>query len=95
MTSERPKEAYVWIWLPEESEPVVAASQHRRDHAGYGHRPNGLRMSQVIGCLEVASTYLLSAADARDIVDHQIEVIKSEWSEVCAPRADDRPPRRR
>jgi len=24
MTSERPKEAYVWIWLPEASEPVIA-----------------------------------------------------------------------
>ena len=45
--------------------------------------PDGFRLSQVTGCLEVASTYLLSASDARDIVDHQIEVIKSEWSEVC------------
>lgn len=45
--------------------------------------PGGSRMSQVIGCLKAASTYLLSASDARDIVDHQIEVIESEWHEVC------------
>lgn len=45
--------------------------------------PDGFRMSQVIGCLQAASSYLLSASDARDIVDHQIEVIESEWSEVC------------
>jgi serine/threonine-protein kinase HipA len=45
--------------------------------------PDGFRMSQVIGCLQAASSYLLSASDARAIVDHQIEVIESEWSEVC------------
>jgi serine/threonine-protein kinase HipA len=45
--------------------------------------PDGFRMSQVIGCLQAASSYLLSASDAREIVDHQIEVIESEWNEVC------------
>jgi serine/threonine-protein kinase HipA len=45
--------------------------------------PAGFRMSQVIGCLQAASSYLLSASDAREIVDHQIEVIESEWNEVC------------
>jgi serine/threonine-protein kinase HipA len=45
--------------------------------------PDGFRMSQVAGCVKAASTYLLSEAEARDIVDRQIDVIESEWSEVC------------
>lgn len=44
---------------------------------------DGYRMSQVAGCVEAASTYLLSGADAREIIDHQIEVIGSQWKEVC------------
>jgi serine/threonine-protein kinase HipA len=45
--------------------------------------PDGSRMSQVAGCVKAASTYLLSEAQARDIVDRQIDVIESEWSAVC------------
>lgn len=45
--------------------------------------PDGFRMSQVAGCVGAASTYLLSGSEARDIVDHQIDVIESEWSDVC------------
>ncbi|HEX5593546.1 MAG TPA: HipA domain-containing protein [Solirubrobacterales bacterium] len=44
---------------------------------------DGWRMSQVAGCIERASTYLLSEADAREIVDKQIETIEGEWEEVC------------
>jgi serine/threonine-protein kinase HipA len=44
---------------------------------------DGYRMSQVAGCVERASTYLLTEADAREIVDHQIEVIEDRWAEVC------------
>jgi serine/threonine-protein kinase HipA len=44
---------------------------------------DGWRMSQVAGCLERARTYRLSAAAARAIVDRQIEVIESQWDEVC------------
>ncbi|HEV7770654.1 MAG TPA: type II toxin-antitoxin system HipA family toxin [Solirubrobacterales bacterium] len=44
---------------------------------------DGFRMSQVAGCVERASVYLLSEADARQIVDHQIEVIENQWAEVC------------
>jgi serine/threonine-protein kinase HipA len=44
---------------------------------------DGYRMSQVAGCVEAASTYLLSGADAREIIDHQIDVIGSQWKEVC------------
>lgn len=44
---------------------------------------DGWRMSQVAGCVERAPTYLLSEADAREIVDKQIETIEGEWEEVC------------
>jgi serine/threonine-protein kinase HipA len=44
---------------------------------------DGYRMSQVAGCVARASTYLLSEMDARAIVDHQIDVIESEWVDVC------------
>jgi serine/threonine-protein kinase HipA len=44
---------------------------------------DGYRMSQVAGCVDRASTYLLSQTDAREIVDRQIEVIESDWADVC------------
>jgi serine/threonine-protein kinase HipA len=44
---------------------------------------DGWRMSQVAGCVERASTYLLSEADARAIVEHEIDVIAREWDDVC------------
>lgn len=44
---------------------------------------DGWRMSQLAGCVERASTYLLSETDAREIVDHQIETIEGQWDEVC------------
>jgi serine/threonine-protein kinase HipA len=45
--------------------------------------PSGSRMSQVAGCIDAASTYLISETEAREIVDHQIDVIEAEWNEVC------------
>lgn len=44
---------------------------------------DGYRMSQVAGCVRRASTYLLSEPQAREIVDHQIETIETDWAEVC------------
>jgi serine/threonine-protein kinase HipA len=44
---------------------------------------NGWRMSQVAGCVEHSSTYLLSEGEAREIIDHQIETIEEQWAEVC------------
>lgn len=44
---------------------------------------DGWRMSQVAGCVERAGTYLLSEAEAREIVDRQIETIEKQWDEVC------------
>jgi serine/threonine-protein kinase HipA len=48
---------------------------------------DGYRFSQVAGCVAHASTYLLSAAQAREIVDHQIEVIETQWEDVCGRAA--------
>jgi len=44
---------------------------------------DGWRMSQVAGCVEHAPTYLLSEAEAREIIDSQIETIEGQWDEVC------------
>lgn len=44
---------------------------------------DGYRMSQVAGCVANASTYLLSEPDAREIVDRQIDVIATQWQDVC------------
>ncbi len=44
---------------------------------------DGWRMGQVAGCVERARTYRLSKEEARAIIDRQIEVIESQWDEVC------------
>jgi serine/threonine-protein kinase HipA len=44
---------------------------------------DGFRMSQVAGCVTHAGEYLLSAQEAHEIVDHQIDVIETQWDEVC------------
>jgi serine/threonine-protein kinase HipA len=55
---------------------VGAASQ------GMAVAPNGFRMSQLRGCVEAAASYQLNEAQAREIIDHQIEVIDSQWGSV-------------
>jgi serine/threonine-protein kinase HipA len=44
---------------------------------------DGYRMSQVVGCVAHASTYHLTDAAAREIIGHQVNVIETQWSEVC------------
>jgi len=44
---------------------------------------DGYRMSQVAGCVHHASAYLLSERDAREIVDHQLDAIATQWDDVC------------
>jgi serine/threonine-protein kinase HipA len=44
---------------------------------------DGFRMSQLAGCVERASMYMLTEKEARALIDHQIEAIKSDWDEVC------------
>lgn len=43
----------------------------------------GWRMSQVAGCIEKAEIYQLTEAEAREIVDRQIETVEGQWDEVC------------
>ena len=41
------------------------------------------RRSQLTSCLAAAHHFLLSKADARAIIEHQIIIIKASWDEVC------------
>ncbi len=51
---------------------------------------DGFRFSQVVGARAAAATYLLSSNEAREIIDNQIHVIKTQWSD--AADAVDLPP---
>jgi serine/threonine-protein kinase HipA len=44
---------------------------------------DGWKESQLAGCVQRAHLYQLSEAQAREIVERQIEVIERDWSEVC------------
>lgn len=55
---------------------------------------DGSRLSQLRTCVEAAPTYLLDAAEAREIIDRQIAVIEERWTEVCE-RAELTEPERR
>jgi serine/threonine-protein kinase HipA len=44
---------------------------------------DGWKESQVAGCVERAALYQLTQPEAGEIVEHQIEVIERDWSEVC------------
>ena len=44
---------------------------------------NGFRLSQLAGCVGAAETYLLHAAEARQIIDHQLHVIRTQWIDVA------------
>ena len=44
---------------------------------------NGFRLSQLVGCVGAAETYFLDESEARDIIDHQLHVIRTQWIEVA------------
>ena len=44
---------------------------------------DGFRMSQVAGCVANAAIYHLTSSQAREVVDHQIDLIRSNWLDVC------------
>jgi serine/threonine-protein kinase HipA len=46
-------------------------------------RRDGYRYSQLAGCIAAADTYLLSEAEAKDIIDHQVATIRSEWNDAA------------
>lgn len=45
--------------------------------------PDGERLSQVTECLRVARFYDLSERDARNIIDGQLDVIRTQWNEAA------------
>jgi serine/threonine-protein kinase HipA len=44
---------------------------------------DGWRMSQVAGCIRYAHEYHLSERAAREVIDHQIDVIENGFDDVC------------
>jgi serine/threonine-protein kinase HipA len=44
---------------------------------------DGYRMSQLAGCIERSETYLLNEAEARELIDNQVDVIEREWDAVA------------
>jgi serine/threonine-protein kinase HipA len=47
-------------------------------------RRDGYRYSQLAGCIGAATdTYLLSKTEAKNIIDHQVTTIRSEWDEAA------------
>ena len=41
------------------------------------------RMSTLASCVEAAPQFLLSEQEARDIIDHQRQVIETNWDNIC------------
>jgi serine/threonine-protein kinase HipA len=48
-----------------------------------GDAAERFKESQVAGCIERAHLYQLSKAEATAIADHQLDVINSNWADVC------------
>ena len=47
-------------------------------------RRDGYRYSQLAGCIAAATdTYLLSKTEAKNIIDHQVSTIRSEWNDAA------------
>jgi len=44
---------------------------------------DGYKLSQLAGCVERSSEFLLSEAQAREIIDHQLDVINADWEAAC------------
>jgi serine/threonine-protein kinase HipA len=55
--------------------------------------PGGFRLSLLRGCVEAAASYQLNEAEARAIIDHQVDVIESQWEDVADAAALSRPDR--
>ena len=61
--------------------PQLRAGGEAAQAMAYG--PGGERLSNVAGCVRHAGSYHLSHAEARSIVERQVEVIREGWAEVC------------
>ena len=42
------------------------------------------RLSQIALCLKAAPLFLLSAAEALALAEHQIKVVRDQWASICA-----------
>ena len=42
-----------------------------------------IRLSQLTTCVAAAAEYLLTEVEAKEIIDHQLHVIESEWKDVA------------
>jgi serine/threonine-protein kinase HipA len=45
--------------------------------------PNDERDARIVPLVEASAVYHLDKADARDLVNEQVEVIRGAWDEVC------------
>ncbi len=61
--------------------PQVRTGEEAAQAMAFG--PDGQRLSQVAACLEVAGFYDLSAREAREIIDGQLHVIRTQWDEAA------------
>ena len=47
-------------------------------------RRDGYRFSQLAGCIDAATDmYLLSRSEAKEIVGHQVDTIRSQWADAA------------
>lgn len=44
---------------------------------------DGSRWSRLDGCVHAADTYLLTLDEAKDIIDHQLDVIRTQWADAA------------
>jgi serine/threonine-protein kinase HipA len=63
--------------------PQARNTGHATQAMIIGDAADPFKESQVAGCVERAHLYQLSKSEATTIVDHQIDVIKRDWAEVC------------
>lgn len=61
--------------------PQVRSGGEAAQAMAFGEQ--GQRRSRVADCIDAASTYLLTEAEAQAIVASQIDVIRREWADVC------------
>ena len=68
--SSQPRPAYVWVWLPGQTEPVPAGRGGQRD-------------STLATCREAADVYGLTRSQANQIIDHTVATIHDQWPDAA------------
>jgi serine/threonine-protein kinase HipA len=61
--------------------PIVRTGGEARQAMAIGR--DGYQMSQLAGCVPQAETYFLSPAEAKEIIDGQLEVIRTQYREAA------------